>query len=112
MGDEADGLGGVVLGVGRLVGGREGLAQGCAAAYPGVQAVQGYVRTAGVGEVEHGQLALGVAVRSEMVGWALVRHACGLFLVFFLGSFFINLKVCDVLTCCFSDVSPRFFVVV
>ena len=58
--DEADGLGGEELGAGRLVTVLEGLAEVGTAAYPGVQAVQRHMGSAGIGEVEHGQLALGI----------------------------------------------------
>ena len=62
--DEADGQGREEFGVAGLVDGGEGFGERLTAANPGVQAVQGHMGR-GVGEVEQGQLRLGVTADGE-----------------------------------------------
>jgi hypothetical protein len=64
--DEPYGLGGVVLGAGRLVAVLEGLAQVGAAANPGGEVVGSHVGAA-VGEIHQGKLALGVTLDFHIV---------------------------------------------
>ena len=59
--DVADGLGREELGVAALVTGCKGVGEGRTTADPGVETVEGYVRSA-VGEVEHGELGLGITL--------------------------------------------------
>ena len=60
FGDEADGLGTEILGMGALVATDKGFGQRLTAPYPRIQAVQRHMRIA-VGEIEHSEFRLAVA---------------------------------------------------